>query len=365
MERAALAPGRGLATRRRVRSFTSISAGVALALALAGCGGKARAPTSPPLDPAPPAGPVVLAEDFSSRPLFTADSPWRVDVSAAPLDDSSHAYLEFLSDRVTGFPYHIEHLGWNFGPSGQGIPYVGVSGTQRLTRVRFVEFPFESDSAAPGRPVGYPIPDEARTEPDYIQGDVIGGGTVGDRHMIIVDRDHWVLYELYGAYWNAGDGVWEAGSGAAYDLSAEPSRPEGWTSADGAGLPIFPGLVRYDEVLAPGEIEHAFRVSARGGTNGHVWPASHTTGTVPYAPPMGMRLRLKASVDLTRYDPVMQKILRAMKRYGLVIADDGDIFAVTGSCDARWDNAIIAQAFNAMSVDSFEVIRREWGRPAR
>src|SRR5690242_12630601 len=151
----------------------------------------------------------------------------------------------------------------DFGPSPYGIPYVVVSGDQPLVTPTWVAYGDEADNGALGRPPGYPIPDEAKTQPDFIEGAVPGGGTSGDRHMLLVDRDNWLLYETAGTYWNPSLRRWEADVGAVFDLSRSDRRPDTWTSADAAGLAIFPGLVRYDEVYGTAEITHAFRVTVR------------------------------------------------------------------------------------------------------
>jgi hypothetical protein len=222
----------------------------------------------------------------------------------------------------------------------------------------FVAYGDESDNGAAGLP-GYPIPDEAKTQPNYIEGGVAGGGSSGDRHLLIVDRDRWLLYESFATRWNASASRWEADSGAVFDLSRNDRRPEGWTSADAAGLAIFPGLIRYDEAFSAAEITHAFRVTARA-TNGYVWPASHAAGTNASAPPMGARLRLKASKDISRFTPEVQRIFRAMKRYGLIVADNGSDMYISGTMDGRWDNAVLNPAFAALTADDFEVIQLGW-----
>ena len=176
-------------------------------------------------------------------------------------------------------------------------------------------------AGAPGLP-GYPIPDNARSQPDYIEGAVAGGGTSGDRHMLLIDRDRWLLYETYGTFWNAGLERWEVESAAVFDLSRNDRRPEGWTSADAAGLAVFPGLVRYDEVFGTGEITHALRVTTRG-TNGYVWPASHAAGSNAAAPPMGARLRLEAARDISGFTPEVQRIFRRIPRKCSIRAASG------------------------------------------
>jgi hypothetical protein len=206
---------------------------------------------------------------------------------------------------------------------------------------------------------GYPVPDEARTTANYIEGGVAGGGSSGDRHLLVIDRTRWILYETFATSWNTQLGRWDAGSGAIFDLSSNARRPDGWTSADAAGLAIFPGLVRYDEVFGSTEITHAFRVTTRA-TNGYVWPASHRAGSNTSAPPLGARLRLKASKNISTFTPEVQRILRAMKRYGLIVADNGSDMYISGTMDGRWNNDVLNPAFSALTADDFEVIQLGW-----
>ena len=209
----------------------------------------------------------------------------------------------------------------------------------------------------------YPIPDEAKTEAYWIEGGPPGNQDVGgDRHMLIVDRDNNHLYELFDLLWNGGG--WEAGSGAFFDMSTNDRRPEGWTSADAAGLAILPGLVRHDEVYGSDPIGHALRVTVRA-TNGHVYPASHTAGSTVGALPMGARLRLKADVDLTQVtgDAQVRKIFQAMKTYGLIVADNGSDMYVTGTFDPDWDNDVLNPAFGRLTAGDFEVIELGWRPP--
>ena len=176
--------------------------------------------------------------------------------------------------------------------------------------------------------------------------------------MLIVDRDNRHLYELFDLAW---DGTrWTAGSGAFFDLAGNDRRPDGWTSADAAGLAILPGLVRYDEVYGPGEITHAFRVTVRATNNFYVWPASHVAGSNTSALPMGARLRLKAAKDLSGFPPETQKIFRAMKKYGLIVADNGSDMYISGAFDPRWDNDILNPAFRGLTAADFEVIELGW-----
>ena len=348
-------------------SHTGLISTSALALALlAGCSAQRSAVTAPTRAAAAPASQhtgVVLLEDFAGRQIFPASDGWNLDASQAPVDSNSQAYIDWISGRTAQNPTAVRKLGAYFGPPPWGIPYVGVSGTQPLLPVAFVNYPAESDAGAPGRPAGYPIPREAKRESCHIEGNVPGGGTYGDRHLIVVDRDHGLLFETWATRWNAADSRWEAGSGATFDLSSGAARPDGWTSADAAGLAIFPGLVRYDEVCGPDQIPHAFRFTTRA-TNGHVWPASHTAGWTAGAPPMGARLRLKASVDLSGYPPQLQRIFRAMQTHGLIIADNGADLCVTGTMDARWDSSVLNPAFATLTADDFEVVQLGWGKPA-
>jgi hypothetical protein len=174
--------------------------------------------------------------------------------------------------------------------------------------------------------------------------------------MLILDSDNRTLYELYRLKWDTAAGKWLGGSGAAWDLKKNGRRTEGWTSADAAGLAILPGLARYDEVYGPGEIGHALRVTLND-SNGYVYPASHNAGSNPQAPPMGARMRLKASKNISGFDPAVQKIFRAMKKYGLILADNGTDMYIGGTYDTRWDNNVLNPAFAALSSLDFEFVK--------
>lgn len=304
-------------------------------------------------------GGVILNENLTGRQVFPADNWWNLDISSAPVDPTSQAIIDWISGRTPQNPGAARSLHPDFGAPPYGIPYVTVSDSQALVPVEFVLYGSESDAGAAGRPPGYPIPDEAITEANYIEGAVPGGGDSGDRHLLIVDRDRWLLFETWATRWNSGSGRWEAGSGAAFDMSSNGRRPDGWTSADAAGLAVFPGLIRYDEVFGTDEITHAFRFTTRA-TNGAVWPASHQAGSTSGAPPMGTRLRLKASVDLSGYSAEVQKIFRAMQKYGLILADNGSDMFIQGTMDARWDNGVLNPAFRSLTADDFEVIELGW-----
>jgi hypothetical protein len=296
-----------------------------------------------------------------SMPLFPADNWWNQDISQAPIDARSAQFIAFVNNGGT------RRLHPDFGafesPGSIGIygfPYVVVPGAQPR---RAVAFTYASESDGVNHSTGqsyplYPIPDEAITQPYWIEGGYPGASAAGgDRHMIIVDRDNRHLYELFNLRWNGS--YWTAGSGAFFDLKTNARRPEGWTSADAAGLAILPGLVRIDEIIALDEIRHAFRVTVRA-TNGYVWPASHRAGSNPQALPMGARLRLKAGKDLSGYHPGIQKLFRAFKRYGLIVADNGSDMYVSGTFDPRWPNDILNPAFRSLTADDFDVIELGW-----
>jgi hypothetical protein len=305
------------------------------------------------------AAPPVLLEPLNGRQVFPVSNWWNQDVSTAPVDARSAQLISWISGRTSSNPTAVRRLHPDFGPPPYGIPYVVVAGDQARVPVTF-GYADESDTGIAGLP-GYPIPNEARTTANYIEGGLPGGGSSGDRHLLIIDRDRWLLYETFATQWNASSSRWEAGSGAIFDLSRNDRRPEGWTSADAAGLAIFPGLVRYDEAFGTNEITHAFRVTTRA-TNGYVWPASHAAGSNASAPPMGARLRLKASRDISGFTPEVQRIFRAMKRYGLIVADNGSDMYISGTMDGRWNNSVLNPAFRALTADDFEVIQLGWGR---
>lgn len=323
-----------------------------------GCGGATTSGPADPDDPGDPpagAGEIVLNEPLG-RP-FPSDNWWNVDVSEAPVDPESAVFIDWICRRDAptdpcGARFHPD-----FGPPPYGIPYVVVPGGQPLVPLAFTAYGGESDEGAPGRPTGYPIPDAARTAPGYIEGGIAGGGGEGDRHLLVVDRDRGLLFETWATRWDGGG--WTAGSGAVFDLGSNDRRPEGWTSADAAGLAILPGLVRWDEAHGDGDISHALRVTLRA-SNGHVWPASHSAGSDPQAPPLGTRLRLRSSFDESGFPPEIRKIFRTFKTYGLIVADNGSDLYVQGTMDARWDNDVLNPAFSALSGDDLEVVELGW-----
>ena len=310
------------------------------------------------------AGPELCGALPGPLPLFPADNWWNADVSLAPLEPNGTRFINWIQQSGR------RRLHPDFGgDSGEeppdaiiyGIPYCTVPGTQPLVAVEF-DYDDESDHAAPGRPAGYPIPSEAKTQQRWIEGGLAGGGDDGDRHMLIVDRDHRTLFELYALRWDTALRKWTAGSGAIFPLDSNLRRPDGWTSADAAGLAILPGLVRYDEVYGAAPIRHAFRMTVRA-TNGYVYPASHRAGANPDAPPMGARFRLKASKNISAYAEPVRRIFQAMKTYGLIVADNGSDMYITGATDSRWDMDLMNTAFRSLYANDFEVVKLGW-RPA-
>jgi hypothetical protein len=291
-------------------------------------------------------------------PIFPRDNWWNLDISTAAVDPASAGYITFIGPSVT---MHPDFGGDVSVGSAQvyGFPYAVVDST---TTPRAVQFQYASESDGVDHTTNlsvpfYPIPDEAMAQAHWIEGGEPGNVDLrssSDRHLLIVDRDRRYLYELYNVFYDGSQ--WHAGSGAFFDLSLNGRRPDGWTSADAAGLAILPGLVRYDEAFGSGEIGHAFRVTVRA-TNGYAYPASHRAGSTSGALPMGARLRLKAGRDLSGFAPEVQKIFRAMQRYGLIVADNGSDLYVSGTYDTRWNNDVLNPAFRALTANDFEVIK--------
>ena len=306
-------------------------------------------------------------------PLFPADNWWNLDISSWPADPNSASFISFINNGGTR-RLHPD-FGGNAGSgfSIYGMPY-GVVSNVTSADLQAVQFQYadESDGVDHGTNTSfpfYPIPPEAITQPYWIEGGDPGNVDLRssqDRHLLIVDQDRNYLYELYNVFYNTTQGEWFAGSGAFFDMNTNNRRPDGWTSADAAGLAILPGLVRYDEACDPtvSEIRHAFRVTVRA-TNGYVYPASHRAGSTSGALPMGARLRLKAGVDVTQRtsDPNVQKIFRAMQKYGLIVADNGSDMYITGTYDTRWNNDILNPAFSNLTASDFEVIQLGYNPP--
>ncbi len=338
--------------------------------ALAGAG-LLMAFASPPARPAESVaasiGPVANGALPGPFPLFPPTNWWNLDMTSAPVDSNSAAFISFINNGSTR-RLHPD-FGGDVTPGSveiYGMPYIVVDGTQTKKTVQFL-YSDESDGVDHSTDTSYPfypIPDEAITQPHWIEGGEPGNQDLrssSDRHMLIVDRDNKYLYELYNIFY---DGTrWLGGSGAFFDMNTNNRRPEGWTSADAAGLAILPGLVRYDEVSAPEEIGHAFRVTVRA-TNGYVYPASHRAGSTSGALPMGARLRLKAGKDISPFPADAQKIFRAMKKYGLIVADNGSDMYITGTYDTRWNNDVLNPAFAGLTASDFEVIALGYNPPA-
>lgn len=308
---------------------------------LLACGGSDGRTTRTPVDPGsegvPGLGPGA---SLNGRRPFPDDNPWNRDVSGDPVDPGSAALVASCGDRGLHPDFGTV---WNGAPNG--IPYVVVGGGQARVPVTF-GYADESD------PGPYPVPPDAPVEG--------GPGGTGDRHVIVIDRDAWRLYELFDARPVDGGSRWTAGSGAVFDLASNALRPAGWTSADAAGLPIFPGLVRYDEAVERGEIRHALRFTCPVTRRAYVPPARHwaSTRTDADLPPMGMRVRLRADFDTTGFAPEVRVILRAMMRYGMLLADNGSGWYVTGAPDPRWSDDRLATLSRVRSTD-FEVIRMD------
>ena len=320
-----------------VSGYRSVVRGVRGVLLLAVLGCSSSSPSGPSANTGPGLGPGVSLE---GRRPFPADNPWNTDISSAPVDPSSDALIASCGIRNLHPDFGTT---WNGAPNG--IPYIVVDGSQPRVPVTF-DYDDESD------PGPYPIPADAPIEG--------GPSGTGDRHVIVIDRDNWVLYELFDAHPQNGGASWHAGSGAIFDLSSNQLRPAGWTSADAAGLPIFPGLVRYDEVVEQGEIRHALRFTCPVTRRAYVPPARHwaSSRTDADLPPMGMRVRLRADFDISGFPPEVRVILTALKRYGMLLADNGSGWYISGAPDPRWDDSALGSLKSVPST-AFEVIRMD------
>ena len=271
-------------------------------------------------------------------PVFPADNIWNTPIENLPSDLRSSAYVSTIG-ATKGLHPDFGSGTWDGGPIG--IPYTIVSGTQPKVNIAF-DYSDESD------PGPYPIPPDAAIEG--------GGQSTGDRHVLVLDRDNCILYETYSTYPQP-DGSWNAGSGAIFNLRSNALRPRGWTSADAAGLPILPGLVRYDEV-ASGEIRHALRFTAPQTRKEFLWPARHYASSLTASnyPPMGQRFRLKADYDISHFSADVQVILRALKKYGMILADNGNSWYISGAPDARWNNDILVNELKQVFGSNFEAV---------
>lgn len=282
---------------------------------------------------AEPENPVQLGEnsDLGGRRPFPDDNPWNMDITHLPVDPNSDTYIASMgADK----PLHP-----NFGRSWKnapwGIPYVVVPGDQPRFPVRF-SWPDQSDQCY------YPIPENPPIEP-------------GDRHTIIIDRDNWVLYELFNL--KRDGNLWTAGAGAVWDMNSNDMRPLNWTSADAAGLAMFPGLVRYDEVMVHKEVRHAFRFTATPTQRAYTYPARHyaSKSKDEKLPPMGLRVRLKADYDISTYPESCQVILRALKQYGMLLSDNGSPWFLIGAPHPEWPEKELEELKRVKGSD-FEVV---------
>jgi len=292
---------------------------------------------TPPPQPVPDLGPGA---SLHGKQLFPVDNAWNEDVSQSAVDPNSDNLIAGMG-LTTGLHPDFGTV-WDGAPNG--IPYVVVSGTQSPVPINFTAYGSQSD------PGPYPVPANAPIEG--------GPSATGDRHVLVIDRDNWKLYEMYRAFPQNSGSSWNADSGAVFDLNSNGLRPAGWTSADAAGLPIFPGLVRYDEVFEQQEIRHAIRFTASITRHAYVAPARHwaSNNTSVDRPPMGMRVRLKASFDITGYSPSMQVILKALKRYGMILADNGSNWYISGAPDPRWNDDDLNTLKNVKG-SNFEVVK--------
>jgi hypothetical protein len=319
------------------------------AILLVACGsepsesGNPPPPSQPPptLPPPPTAGTPDLGVNASlnGRRPFPDDNAWNVRIDTAQVDANSNNLIASIG-LTTAL-----HPDWGREEDYYGIPYVIVAGGTAGVNVEF-DYADESDAGP------YPVPANAPIEG--------GPSSSGDRHILIIDRDNWRLYELFAAYPpTTPGGPWRAGSGAIFDLNSNAVRPAGWTSADAAGLPIFPGLARYDEVAA-GQIRHALRFTVRNSRRAYVHPARHwaSTSTDPNRPPMGMRVRMKADVDISGFPEHARVIFQALKTYGMIMADNGSNWYISGVSDTRWDPGLW-DAFRQVRGSDFEVVRME------
>jgi len=280
------------------------------------------------------------APQIAGCPVLPDDNIWNLAVDGLPVDVNSAAYVATIGSTASLHPDFGAGIWPPVSGGPIGIPYVEVGAAQPLVAVSFV-YAEESD------PGPYPIPADAPIEG--------GAAADGDRHVLVVDKDNCVLYELFAAF-PVGDGSWEAGSGAIFDLLSNDLRPAGWTSADAAGLPILPGLVRYEEVAA-GEIRHALRFTAPQTRRDYVWPGRHFASSLTDSsyPPLGQRFRLRSDFDLSGFSSDARVILQALKTYGMLLADNGSAWYLSGVPDERWDNEVLRE-LRQVSGAAFEAV---------
>jgi hypothetical protein len=277
--------------------------------------------------------------DLGGRAIFPANDPWRTDISSAPLDPNSSNLIASCGPAKGLHP----DFGTVYGGAPNGIPYVVVHAAQPKVPVSF----YYGDESDPGP---YPVPPYAPVEG--------GSSSSGDRHVLVVDADSWKDYEMFDAHSVNNGASWTGGSGAIFDMTNGTTRPAGWTSADAAGLPILAGLTRYDEVAIHKVIAHALRFSCAHSRKAYVSPARHSagSGTSVNLAPMGMRVRLKASFDISSYSAANKVILTALKKYGMFLADNGSDMFLSGAPDPRWSDDDLHNLTNVHGSD-FEVVQ--------
>jgi hypothetical protein len=318
------------------------------AIVVAGFGGGAIAGGSSPaataLGPYPNLGGCpVFPDPPTSLPATAPSQPnqaaWNQDISRAPVAPNSAAIIAYIN------AHGGDHLHPDFGsPRTYGFPYAVVGSEQRKLPIRYTAYGSESDRGP------FPVPKSAPVEG--------GQHSDGDRHVLVIDRSRCMLYELYRAFFKRRGGAhWNADSGVSWNLRSTALRPDSWTSADAAGLPIFPGLVHYDEVAAT-RLDHAIRVTFESTRDAWIRPATHCAGDTsnPHAPPMGLRLRLKASFSLGRFSGDAKVIAETLKRYGLIVADNGSSWFISGTSDRRWNDGNLNQ-LKRIPGSAFEVVK--------
>jgi len=285
------------------------------------------------------AGSSVEAPSLSGCAIFPADNPWNQDISDLPVHPNSDAFVNSMGRNAHVHP----DFGTEWEGAPIGIPYVTVSGDAAKVPIEYTAYGDESD------PGPFPIPPNAPIEG--------GPDSDGDRHVLVVDTDNCVLYELYRAFPVNGGARWQADSGAQFDLKTNDEHPFTYTSADAAGLPILPGLVRYDEVVLEGELNHAVRFTASRTRAALVAPARHYASNSDDSdlPPMGLRMRMKASFDCSDYSSEAQVVCAGLKTYGMILADNGSNWYLSGAPDPRWDDEALGD-LKDIPGDAFEAV---------
>lgn len=290
------------------------------------------------------AGTMALGANASlgGRRAMAGDSAWNIPIDHLPADSASDKIINTIGADISLHP----DFGTTYAGAPWGIPYV-------IVPAETPRFPVVFDYADESDDVLYPIPPDAPIE-GVAPGKMPSGD--GDHHILMIDRDNARLFELYGVRFK--DGRWHAGSGAVWDLFGDTKRERGWTSADAAGLAIFPGLVRYEEMVELGRIEHALRFTVPKSRRAYVAPATHAASRDSNSslPPMGMRVRLKASVDVNAFPQHVRPLLVALKKYGMILADNGGPFYVSGAPDPRWNDADI-DTLKRIKGRDFEVVQ--------